>query len=189
ALIARDIQRGRDHGLPAYNTLRAAYHLPRVTSFAQITSDPAVQQELQQAYGDVDHIDSFVGALAEDHAPGATVGPLIQAGLVDQFERLRDGDRFFYLNESFTQGELAQLRGVSLARVIARNTPITNLQRNVFFFRASLSGSVYLDPDGDGIREADESGLAGLTVQLNDDNGDVIATAVTDGAGNYAFDE
>jgi hypothetical protein len=33
-LIARDIQRGRDNGLPAYNTMREAYGLPPVTSFA-----------------------------------------------------------------------------------------------------------------------------------------------------------
>jgi hypothetical protein len=41
-----------------------------------------------------------VGALAEDHAPGADVGPLTRAVLVDQFTRLRDGDRFFYLTNS-----------------------------------------------------------------------------------------
>src|SRR5262249_15927967 len=46
ALIARDIQRGRDHGLTDYNSMRAAYGLPRVTSFAQISSDPTIQQGL-----------------------------------------------------------------------------------------------------------------------------------------------
>src|SRR5205085_12377004 len=61
-LIARDIQRGRDHGLTDYNSMRAAYGLPRVTSFAQITSDVQVQQKLQQLYGTVDNIDVFVGA-------------------------------------------------------------------------------------------------------------------------------
>jgi hypothetical protein len=189
-LIARDIQRGRDHGLPDYNTMRAAFHLPRVTSFAQITSNTTVQQELQQAYGDVNHIDSFEGALAEDHVPGANVGPLIKAGLVDQFGATRDGDRFFYLNESFSPSEVAYLQPTTLARVIARNTPITNLQGNVFFFRASISGTVYYDFDGDGNpRQSFEPGLAGYTVQLNDDNGNVIATAVTDGSGNYTFDE
>src|SRR5205814_5348011 len=92
-LIARDIQRGRDHGLTDYNSMRAAYGLPRVTSFAQITSDVAVQQKLQQLYGSVDNIDAFVGALAEDHVPGADVGPLTRAVLIDQFTRLRDSDR------------------------------------------------------------------------------------------------
>jgi hypothetical protein len=82
-LIARDIQRGRDNGLTDYNSMRAAYGLPRVTGFAQITSDVQVQQKLQQLYGSVDNIDAFVGALAEDHVAGADVGPLTKAVLVD----------------------------------------------------------------------------------------------------------
>src|SRR5204862_8276396 len=55
-LIARDIQRGRDNGLADYNTLRSAYGLPKVTSFAQITSNVSVQQKLQQLYGNVNNI-------------------------------------------------------------------------------------------------------------------------------------
>src|SRR5205814_8074091 len=107
-LIARDIQRGRDHGLTDYNSMRAAYGLARVPSFAQITSDVTVQNELAQAYGSVNNIDAFVGALAEDHVPGAAVGPLTKAVLVNQFTRTRDGDRFFYLNQ-FSDGELNNL--------------------------------------------------------------------------------
>src|SRR5207244_3416241 len=137
-LIARDIQRGRDHGLTDYNSMRAAYGLPRVTSFAQITSDVAVQQKLQQLYGTVDNIDAFVGALAEDHVPGADVGPLTKAVLVNQFTRLRDGDRFFYLNQKFTPEEQKILQGTTLTKVIERNTRVSNLQDNVFFFKASI---------------------------------------------------
>ena len=39
-LAAIDIARARDHGIPSYNDLRAAYGLPRVTSFTQITGEP-----------------------------------------------------------------------------------------------------------------------------------------------------
>jgi hypothetical protein len=35
-LAAIDLQRGRDHGLPGYNAVRAALGLPRVASFEQI---------------------------------------------------------------------------------------------------------------------------------------------------------
>jgi len=52
-LASLNIQRGRDHGLPDYNTLRQAYGLPRVTSFAQITSDPSLQKALSTTYASV----------------------------------------------------------------------------------------------------------------------------------------
>jgi hypothetical protein len=146
-LAALDIQRGRDHGLPDYNTLRAAYHLARVTSFAEISSDPQTQAKLEQLFGTVNNIDVFVGALAEDHLPGASVGPLINAIVGNQFERLRDGDRFFYTNDAFLHSapvrRIIDLNKVSLAQVIRWNTTITHIQDNVF--RARRLGA------GDGI--------------------------------------
>src|SRR5437899_3518833 len=44
-LASLNIQRGRDHGLPDYNSTRVAYGLPRVTDFSQITSDPVRSEE------------------------------------------------------------------------------------------------------------------------------------------------
>jgi hypothetical protein len=38
-LAAIDIERGRDHGLPTYNQIRAAYGLPAKTSFTAITGE------------------------------------------------------------------------------------------------------------------------------------------------------
>src|SRR4029077_7598921 len=95
-LASLNIQRGRDHGLANYNAVRVAYGLPAGTRFSQISSDPTIQARLQQLYQNVDNIDLWVGALAEDHVPGSSTGPLIRAGLIDQFTRLRDGDRYWY---------------------------------------------------------------------------------------------
>jgi len=97
-LASLNIQRGRDHGLPDYNQTRSDLGLEPVSRFADITSDPEVQAALEQVYGDVDNIDVWVGGLAEDHVPGSSVGKLLQTVLVDQFERIRDGDRFWYQN-------------------------------------------------------------------------------------------
>ena len=199
-LIALDIQRGRDNGLPDYNTVRVAYGLPPVTSFAQITSNVQVQQELQQAYGSVNNIDALEGGLAEDHVPGSDLGPLFQAILVDQFSRLRDGDRFFYLDEPWSPAELRILRqGNTLAKVIKANTGVTNLQSDVFVFQASIGGTVASGHvgssrgtsslHGKGARAAARHGLPGITVALEDTSGTVLATAVTDGAGRYSFDQ
>jgi hypothetical protein len=178
-LMARDVQRARDHGIGSYNDLRIAYGLAPVTSFDQITSNVQVQQQLQQAYGTVDNIDPFEGGLAEDHAPGSDMGPLFTRIIADQFQRLRDGDRFFFLNDSFNSAEMNILnQGNTLAKVITANTGITNLQNDVFIFQASISGTV---------RDSNGQGLAGITVQLLDASGNVLATLVTDSQGHYTF--
>jgi SdrD B-like domain/Secretion system C-terminal sorting domain len=57
------------------------------------------------------------------------------------------------------------------------------------FYRAlgSIGNRVWLDADKDGIQDAGEVGLAGVTVSLFDATGSLIATTVTDGLGNYRF--
>jgi hypothetical protein len=163
--------------------VRAAYGLPAVTTFAQITSNVTVQQELAKAYpGGVDTIDPFEGGLAEDHAPGSDMGPLFTTILADQFTRLRDGDRFFYLNQSFNQEELNVIhQGDTLAKVIENNTNITNLQSDVFFFQATIKGTVLNPVSG--------TGISGITVDLLDSSGNVLATTVTDRGGHYSFND
>lgn len=136
-LASLNIQRGRDHGLPDYNGLRVAYGLDPVSEFEQISSDSDVQAALRALYEDVDNIDPWVGALAEDHLLGASVGELISAALVDQFTRLRDGDRFFFLNDRDLLDPSIQavidLSDLHLADIIRYNTGIGLLPDNVFF--------------------------------------------------------
>jgi hypothetical protein len=185
-LIARDVERARDDGIGTYNQVRVAYHLAAVTSFAQITSNVQVQKELQASYGSVDNIDPFEGGLAEDHLPGSDMGPLFTRILADQFTRLRDGDRFFYLNEHLNADELNILQqGNTLAKVIEANTPITNLQSDVFLFRAAISGNVQ---SSSGFHSF-SVGVPGVTVQLQDSDGNILATTVTNSAGHYQFNQ
>jgi hypothetical protein len=190
-LAARDIQRARDHGIGTYNQVRVAFGEAPVTAFNQISSDPAVQAALRATYGTVDKIDPFIGQLAEDIIPGTDVGPTVRAILVDQFTRLRDGDRFFFLNESFNSEEQALLaQGDDYADVIQNNTSITNLQANVFFNRLEISGTVFNDPDGNGVRESGEAGIPGVTVELHDAaSGALISSTLTDVNGEYDFTE
>jgi hypothetical protein len=133
-LATLNIQRGRDHGLPDYNSVRVAFGLSAAASFADITSDPAIQAGLQSLYGDVNNIDPWVGALSEDHLVGSAVGPLITAGLAEQFTRARDGDRLWFMRDAdLSATDLDWLMSVRLSDVIRLNTSITNLQSNVFF--------------------------------------------------------
>ena len=176
-LASLNILRGRDHGLADYNTVREAYGLPRVTRFSQITADVDVRNQLRDLYGSVDNIDLWVGMLAERHTHGS-VGETVHAIVVDQFERLRDGDRFWYQNV-FRGATLRQIEGTTLATIISRNTNITNLQENVFYFRASISGTVTL---------ANGRTASGMTVELvNRDSGEVVASETTNSRGRYNF--
>ncbi|MCC9631442.1 peroxidase [Blastopirellula sp. JC732] len=187
-LASLNIQRGRDHGIADYNTVREAYGLPRVTSFAEITSDPELQQQLEELYGTVDNIDLWVGALAEDHVAGGSVGETTQAILVDQFTRLRDGDRFWYEN-IFSPQDVDRIEHTTLSDIIQRNTVIDNLQANVFFMSATVTGTVFA-PDGQqGGRQDRPQGQPGVTIQLLNDDGEVVAETITDRRGNYRFDD
>jgi peroxidase len=187
-LASLNIQRGRDHGLADYNSMRAAFGLPRVTSFAQITSNTSVQEKLQALYGNVNNIDAWVGVLAEDHVPGSSAGALVQRVMANQFERLRDGDRFWY-QRVFSGTTLQQLSSTRLADVIRRNTGLTNLQQNTFFFRVQISGNVFQDANRDGKRQPGERNLARQLVELWDaTSGEIVSTTATDGKGQYTFD-
>ena len=138
-LAALNIQRGRDHGLADYNATRVAYGLAPVDSFDDITSNVQQQQALEAVYGDVDNIDLWIGGLAEDHVQGSSVGELVRTIVADQFQRLRDGDRFWYEN-IFSGRDQAILRNSRLSDVLQRNTSITNIQRDVFYMRSAFSG-------------------------------------------------
>jgi len=131
-LPALNIQRGRDHGLPDYNSMRVAMGLPRIASFDAISSDAATVAALSTSYASVDDIDLWIGGLAEDSVSGSNLGPLFQAIIVRQFTEIRDGDRFWYQND-LNADEMNRVRGTTLGRVIRANTSIgAELQDNVF---------------------------------------------------------
>lgn len=136
-LASLNIERGRDHGLADYNQARIDLGLTPVTSFSDITSDPELAAALEATYGDVNNIDVWVGGLAEDHLPGSSMGELFSTIIADQFERIRDGDRFWYQNV-FSGEQLREIENTTLADVMERNTEITGLQENVFFDKSVM---------------------------------------------------
>jgi hypothetical protein len=132
-LAALNMQRGRDHGLPDYNQCRQAFGLAAKSSFDDITSDNKIRNKLRQIYGEVDNVDPWVGGLAEDHVAGATMGEFFRAVLVDQFTRLRDGDRFWFENDpGLSASEKAAIASTRLSDVVTRNTDLTGVPTDVF---------------------------------------------------------
>ncbi len=132
-LIATDIQRERDVGLGTLNQTRAKLGLTPYTSFNQISSDQSVVNGLQQAYGSVDDIDLFMGGLAENIMPGLGLGETFTRIIAKQFESLRDGDRFWWQNQSFDSQTAAMIGSSTLSQLIMRNTDTKDMQQNAFF--------------------------------------------------------
>jgi len=131
-LAALNIQRGRDHGLPDYNSVRRQLGLRPAADFADVTSDSALQSRLAQAYASVDDMDAWAGGLAEDRLQRAHVGELVFTILKLQFEALRDGDRFWY-QRTLTPQERHMVERTKLSDIIRRNTGIgAELQDDVF---------------------------------------------------------
>ena len=133
-LASLNIQRGRDHGLPNYNAVRKYYTGSKAADFSQVTSNAILADSLKKLYGTVDNMDLWIGALAEDHLPGKSVGNTIYRMLKAQFENVRDGDFYFYQNDPYLPA-IAQKRisNTKLSDIIKRNTSLTNVQKNVFF--------------------------------------------------------
>ena len=60
------------------------------------------------------------------------------------------------------------------------------------FVPSSIAGSVFLDRDGDGEQDADESGVGSVAISLSglNDLGETVAeTSATDNSGNYVFND
>lgn len=141
-LAAMNIQRGRDHGLPSYNQVRKDFGLDSVTTFADISSDRTVRQRLRDAYDAVEDIDIWVGGLAEDPIHGGLVGETFFAILKDQFERLRDGDRFWY--QAYLSPRWVEVvESRTLATIIRDHTSI----------RDEIPDDVFIVPLPDGSRQ------------------------------------
>jgi hypothetical protein len=132
-LVSLNIQRGRDHGLPNYNRVRQFFTGRPAASFAEITTADSTARRLQTLYGNVNNIDLWVGLLAEDQLPNKSVGKTLHAILKSQFESMRDGDYYFYLNDPFLgQRERDLVINTRFSDLIKRNTVITDLQANAF---------------------------------------------------------
>ncbi|XP_031836587.1 dual oxidase 1-like isoform X2 [Nomia melanderi] len=128
-LMALNIQRGRDHGLPDYNTVRMAYNLGRVNNESHFKN---VGKEIKHTFLKLhnfsfDNVDLWVGGILE-----TTDGPgeLFQAIIFDQFERIRNGDRFWYKNKKnklFTSDEIKRLENLSFYDIMIS---VTSMEHN-----------------------------------------------------------
>jgi hypothetical protein len=98
---------------------------------------------LQAIYQSMDEVDAVVGMMCEPRVPGSLFGELQLAMWKTEFTALRDGDRFFFLNDDSGLAAIKQRYGIgfqnSLADLIALNTDIP---------RGTLAKDVFRVPGG-----------------------------------------
>ena len=140
-LAALNIMRGRDNGLPDYNTVRKCFGFPMMNHFSEINPEqyaqnPDIFHQLEEEYeGDLMNIDLYVGGMLESYGGP---GPLFTKIIKEQFERLRDSDRFWFENNEndlFSKEEIKALKNLKLSDIIIAVTNINrgDIQENVFF--------------------------------------------------------
>ena len=108
-------------------------------------------------------------------SPGIEWSPAVASGTTNTFT--------FSLTYPGTVRE-----GIILTSVKSTNTTevgfITGACARVF----DISGSVYTDGNSNSVRDASETGIANVTVNLCDSINTLLASKVTDGNGNYIFE-
>ncbi|XP_057577991.1 dual oxidase 2 [Hippopotamus amphibius kiboko] len=138
--VASSVQRGRDMGLPSYSQALQALGLktPKNWSDLNPNMDPQVLEATAALYNqDLSRLELLPGGLLESHGdPGLLFSTIV----LDQFVRLRDGDRYWFENSRnglFSMEEIAEIRNTTLRDVLVAVTNVNPaaLQPNVFIWQ------------------------------------------------------
>lgn len=173
-LVAINIQRARDHGLPDYNSVREAYGLKRKTSWEDIndyvinsTDFPYPSDEFLYNYTDnlymgepiarvkalygntsaPDNLDLFSGGILETTPDGP--GELFRTIILDQFLRIRHGDRFWFENRDnglFDDETIQEIWNTTILDIVLAITNISKDEMNANPFVINSSTETCFQP-------------------------------------------
>ncbi|KAK8405843.1 hypothetical protein O3P69_001963 [Scylla paramamosain] len=134
-LVAFNMQRGRDFGLPGYGAYRKFCGLDPHISFHDLAHHMTNYTALMysEIYKSVDDMDLWSAGVSERPLPGSMLGPVFSCIIATQMQRIRRGDRYWYelpdQPSSFTPKQLASIKQASLARIICDNSDhVKNIQ-------------------------------------------------------------
>ncbi|ERE70902.1 dual oxidase 2-like protein [Cricetulus griseus] len=138
--VASSIQQGRDMGLPSYSQALLALGLEPPNNWRALNPnvEPQVLEATAALYNqDLSQLELLLGGLLESHGDP---GPLFSKIILDQFVRLRDGDRYWFENTRnglFSKEEIAEIRNITLRDVLVAvsNVDPSTLQPNVFLWQ------------------------------------------------------
>nr|XP_015923608.1 dual oxidase isoform X2 [Parasteatoda tepidariorum] len=143
-LAALNVMRGRDNGLPDYNTVRKHFRFPGLSNWSDINpqlmeTNPQILEDIKTLYKNFDEIDLYIGGMLETEA--GRPGPLFRTIIRQQFERIRDADRFWFENPGvFTKDEVEQIKKVTLKDIVISTTDIPE---------GSIQNSLFIWSEGD----------------------------------------
>lgn len=185
-LAAININRGRERGLPDYNTIREDIGLPRYSFFQQINPDPAIFTTLQNLYGNINNIDPWVGMLAEQRKENALFGPTVMRIMEMQFANIRNGDRYYYEQDTaLLPQDRRMIKNTRMVDLVMRNTTITLMQPHIF--RAMPHSEICPAVAVQGSIFTEHGQLVdGVTIALRDGQAATYET-LTDESGRYEF--
>ena len=151
-VIARNIQRARDHGIPSYSKLRESCGMTPIHGNRKPREiDQSTWNKILKTYNrNSTDIDPFTGGLAERPSDNGLVGPLFACIIGKQFKALMTGDRFFFLHRSTMDNKAVGLEaktkravmGRSLAHIICDNTDAGRIHKDVFRVESSSNQEV-----------------------------------------------
>jgi hypothetical protein len=126
-LAATDILRVRERGVPRYQRFREHFHMRPVTSFEELSDNPAWVEEIRELYnGDLDAVDLVVGMFAEPKPKGFGFSDTAFRVFVLMATRRLEADRFFtvdYRPEVYTKAGLQWIDANTMSTVLLRHFP------------------------------------------------------------------
>uniref|UniRef100_H2ZL35 NAD(P)H oxidase (H2O2-forming) n=1 Tax=Ciona savignyi TaxID=51511 RepID=H2ZL35_CIOSA len=150
--VAILLQKGRDHGLPDYNVAREDFGLNLKSTFNDINNalfqsnmqdNGTLLRDLEALHtGDLSKLDILTGGILE--TTGGNPGELFRYVIADQFDRLRNGDRFWFENTKtnlLNASKISEILNTKFRDVIFRVNPTLNksldLQDNPFMWNTN----------------------------------------------------
>jgi len=126
-LAATDILRIRERGGPRYNAFRELMHLPRVSTFEELTDNPEWAEEIRRVYdNDIDSVDLMVGLYAEPLPEGFGFSDTAFRIVILMASRRLKSDRFFTVDFTpavYTQAGMDWIADNSMLTVLQRHVP------------------------------------------------------------------
>jgi hypothetical protein len=125
-LASIDVLRTRERGVPRYNEFRRLFHLNPVSSFEELTDNPAWVEELRQMYGDVERVDLMIGLYAEPKPEGFGFSDTAFRVFILMASRRLESDRFFtrdYRPEVYTPAGFDWVENNTMRDVLLRHFP------------------------------------------------------------------